>query len=355
VPAPEGPRGVRALPARPHLEHLKNQAKARLRVLKTADPAARLATAQFQIAREYGFPSWRRLKAHVEKAAAGQFGVMLLNDDKTPMEFVVHVLGSVFGLTRHAATGVMLAAHENGMALAGLYDRREADRLADQVRALAKKHGHPFDCTVEPADRIAPAAPGSIALALAQGASAADVARMMQTQGKPADPDTAVWVKAPELPGGFGLGYTGRDGRHNLTMIPDFFGYTPPGGIDNLPTLEGALGPEPPPPPPSPEMAAVGEMVMAGATPLEVATALHALGVFDQPGPQGEVLVVDLATARFARLPNRRVVLLVNHSEGRGFRGQAIPGTEAYPYIEVLPDMPRPDGLGPQTPSWVGL
>jgi ATP-dependent Clp protease adapter protein ClpS len=355
VPAPEGPRGVRALPVRPNLEHLKNEAKARLRALKAADPAARLATAQFQIARDYGFASWRQLKAHVEKAVESQFGVMLLNDDKTPMEFVVHVLERVFGLARHAATLVMLATHENGTALVGLYDRKEAERLIDQVRVLAKAHGHPFDCAIEPADRIAPAPPGSVARALAQGASAADVARMMQTQGKPADPDTAVWVRAPEMPGGFGLGYTGRDGRHSLIVLADFFGFTPPGGVDRLPTLEEALGPEPPPPPPSPEMAAIGEMVMAGATPLEVANALQALGVFDQPGPRGEVPVVDLATARFARLPNRLVVLLVSHSEGRGFRGQAIPGTEAYPHTEDLPDLPRLDGLNPQTPSWVGL
>lgn len=355
MPAPQEPRGVRALPAHPNLEHLKNEAKDRLRALRAADPAARLATAQFQVAREYGFASWRRLKAHVEDAAEGQFGVMLVNDDATPMEFVVHVLERVFGMERQAASRVMLLAHETGKALAGLYGRKEAQWLVDQVRDLAKAHGHPFDCAIEPADQIAQPAPGSIARALAEGASPADVARLMLARGQLADPASAVWVKAPpQIPGGFGLGFTLPGGRHNLAVIPDFFGYIPPGGVDSLPTLEQALGPEPPPPPPSPEMAAIGRRVMGGATPLEIATALQALGVFDQPAPRGEVVVVDLATAWFARLPDRPIVaLLVSHSEGRGFIGQAIPGTETYRAIEDLPSLPSPAELDPRTPSWV--
>ena len=60
--------------------------------------------------------------------------MLLLNDDKTPMEFVVYILEHLFGLQRGAATRVMLAAHENGKAVAGVYDRKEAERLAEQVR-----------------------------------------------------------------------------------------------------------------------------------------------------------------------------------------------------------------------------
>jgi hypothetical protein len=56
---------LRALPERPNLEHLRNEAKARHRLLRATDPSAQLATAQREIAREYGFPSWRRLRAHV--------------------------------------------------------------------------------------------------------------------------------------------------------------------------------------------------------------------------------------------------------------------------------------------------
>jgi hypothetical protein len=56
----------RELPDRPHLDHLKNQAKERLQLLRRSDPHAQLADAQHVIAREYGFASWPKLKAHVE-------------------------------------------------------------------------------------------------------------------------------------------------------------------------------------------------------------------------------------------------------------------------------------------------
>jgi ATP-dependent Clp protease adapter protein ClpS len=357
VPDLKGTKGVRALPDTPNLEHLKNEAKDRLRSLRAADPAVKLATVQFQLAREYGFPSWRQLKAHVEQLAEGQFGVLLLNDDTTPMEFVVYVLEHLFGMPKREAAPVMLAAHQNGKALAGVYDRKEAERLAEQVRALAKTHGWPFNCTVEPAKGIVGPPPGAIAKALAEGASAADVARMMQAQGKAADPETAVWVRDSNIPGGFGLGFIQRGGGPCLMVLPDFFGYTPPGGVESLPTLEEALGPGPPRPPPTPEMVAVGRMVMSGATPLEVANALQSMGLFDQPGPGGEVVAVDISSARFVRFARGpRVALIVSHSEGRGFRGQVIPGTEAYAALDSLPvGMQPPEELDPETPSWVGL
>jgi hypothetical protein len=64
-----GSSSARALPARPHLEHLKNEAKQRLDALRATHPAAKLAEAQFQLARDYGFSSWRELKAEVERRA----------------------------------------------------------------------------------------------------------------------------------------------------------------------------------------------------------------------------------------------------------------------------------------------
>ena len=96
---------------------------------------------------------------------------------------------------------------------------------------------------------------------------------------------------------------------------------------------------------------------MAGAAPLEVATALQALGVFEQRGPMGETTVVDLASAHFARsahlarggaaVDSPLVALIVSHSEGRGFIGRAIPGTETYGAMESLPVFPAPSGVGP--------
>ena len=61
----------RPLPPRPNLEHLKHQAQVRLRELRAVDSEAKLADAQFSVAREYGFDSWRVLKAHVEAVSDG--------------------------------------------------------------------------------------------------------------------------------------------------------------------------------------------------------------------------------------------------------------------------------------------
>ena len=61
----------RDLPPNPNLEHLKKQAKALLEQLRQANTAATLVDAQHQLAREYGFPSWPKLKAHIESRDAG--------------------------------------------------------------------------------------------------------------------------------------------------------------------------------------------------------------------------------------------------------------------------------------------
>ena len=65
-PSPSA-RRTRTLPARPSLEHLKNEAKQRLKALRREKPKAKLAAVQLVLAREYGFTSWRQLKAHVDR------------------------------------------------------------------------------------------------------------------------------------------------------------------------------------------------------------------------------------------------------------------------------------------------
>jgi hypothetical protein len=60
-------RSIRALPAQPNLEHLKNEAKQHLRALRGQDPRVQLTEAQLAIARDYGFGSWRALKTHVDE------------------------------------------------------------------------------------------------------------------------------------------------------------------------------------------------------------------------------------------------------------------------------------------------
>jgi ATP-dependent Clp protease adaptor protein ClpS len=79
------------------------------------------------------------------------FRVLLLNDDVTPMEFVVHVLEQIFGKDRETATRIMLKAHNAGMGECGSYSFAVADARTKEVEAFARAHGHPLRCIVEAA------------------------------------------------------------------------------------------------------------------------------------------------------------------------------------------------------------
>ena len=77
------------------------------------------------------------------------YRVLLLNDDYTPMDFVVVVLQTVFGMSREKATHVMLQVHREGMGVCGTYTREVAAAKVDQVINIARKHQHPLQCTME--------------------------------------------------------------------------------------------------------------------------------------------------------------------------------------------------------------
>ncbi len=78
------------------------------------------------------------------------YRVILLNDDYTPMEFVVHVLEQFFGMNREKATQVMLAVHTKGKGVCGIYPQDIAETKAAQVNQSARDSGHPLLCEVEP-------------------------------------------------------------------------------------------------------------------------------------------------------------------------------------------------------------
>jgi ATP-dependent Clp protease adaptor protein ClpS len=82
---------------------------------------------------------------------ANMFRVLLLNDDFTPMEFVVHVLEQMFGKDRESATRIMLEAHNTGRGECGNYPFAVADAKAKEVESSAREHGHPLRCIVEAA------------------------------------------------------------------------------------------------------------------------------------------------------------------------------------------------------------
>jgi ATP-dependent Clp protease adaptor protein ClpS len=77
------------------------------------------------------------------------FKVMLLNDDYTPMEFVVIVLQKFFALSREKATQIMLKVHREGMGVCGVYPRDIATTKVEQVVSYARKHQHPLQCVME--------------------------------------------------------------------------------------------------------------------------------------------------------------------------------------------------------------
>jgi len=77
------------------------------------------------------------------------FKVMLLNDDYTPMEFVVVVLQTFFSLSREQATQVMLKVHREGMGVCGVYPKDVALTKVEQVGSFARQHQHPLQCVME--------------------------------------------------------------------------------------------------------------------------------------------------------------------------------------------------------------
>ncbi len=79
------------------------------------------------------------------------YKVILLNDDYTPMEFVVEVLQTFFGMDRSRATQIMLHVHTRGHGVCGVFSRDVAETKVDQVNAYSQQHNHPLLCTMEEA------------------------------------------------------------------------------------------------------------------------------------------------------------------------------------------------------------
>ena len=78
------------------------------------------------------------------------YRVLMLNDDYTPMEFVVEILETYFSMGREKATQVMLTVHTKGKGVCGIYPRDTAETKATQVNQYARDSGHPLLCEVEP-------------------------------------------------------------------------------------------------------------------------------------------------------------------------------------------------------------
>ncbi|HWD28304.1 MAG TPA: ATP-dependent Clp protease adapter ClpS [Rhizomicrobium sp.] len=77
------------------------------------------------------------------------YKVLLLNDDYTPMEFVVHILEKIFNKNREQAVEIMLHVHRNGVGICGVFTYDVAETKVAQVTEFARRHQHPLQCTME--------------------------------------------------------------------------------------------------------------------------------------------------------------------------------------------------------------
>ncbi len=77
------------------------------------------------------------------------YKVLMLNDDYTPMEFVVHVLELFFSKNREEAQRIMMHVHRRGVGICGVYTYEVAESKVTQVMDFARQHQHPLQCTLE--------------------------------------------------------------------------------------------------------------------------------------------------------------------------------------------------------------
>ncbi len=90
-------------------------------------------------------------KTRTRTRRPSMYRVLLLNDDYTPMEFVVDILEQIFHKSRDEAVAVMLNVHQNGVGVCGVYSFDVAETKVAQVAAIARQHEHPLQCTMEKA------------------------------------------------------------------------------------------------------------------------------------------------------------------------------------------------------------
>ena len=88
-------------------------------------------------------------KAELKTKKPPMYKVILLNDDFTPMEFVVTVLEKYFKIGRERAISIMLDVHKKGLAIVGVYSNEVAETKVTQVMDYARKYEHPLQCTME--------------------------------------------------------------------------------------------------------------------------------------------------------------------------------------------------------------
>jgi len=119
-------------------------------ILRADRPKIRLMSQQPDRRSEHG-PGLVVEEARPEVARPPLYQVILLNDDFTPMDFVVVVLETFFNMDRERATQVMLHVHTRGKGVCGVFTREVAETKVTQVNEFSRTHQHPLLCTMEKA------------------------------------------------------------------------------------------------------------------------------------------------------------------------------------------------------------
>ncbi|MBX2834715.1 MAG: ATP-dependent Clp protease adapter ClpS [Micavibrio sp.] len=103
----------------------------------------------FEGENEHEDQSGLMLKTRPKTKKPSMYKVMLLNDDFTPMEFVVHVVEKFFAKNRQEATDIMLHVHRRGVGICGVFTREIAETKVAQVMDFARANEQPLQCTME--------------------------------------------------------------------------------------------------------------------------------------------------------------------------------------------------------------
>ena len=89
------------------------------------------------------------LKSRPKTKKPSMYKVLMLNDDYTPMEFVIHVLEQFFSKSQDEATKIMLHVHQKGVGVCGVFTYEVAETKVNQTMDMARQHQHPLQCTIE--------------------------------------------------------------------------------------------------------------------------------------------------------------------------------------------------------------
>jgi ATP-dependent Clp protease adaptor protein ClpS len=143
------PRQGMSLPPRPVMKASEHKIRSAAPALVSVT-GPRMADDDRKRRNEPGAPGTAVItKTKPQTKRPNMYRVLILNDDYTPMEFVVHVLERFFGKDHEAATRIMLHVHHHGLGECGVYTYEVAETKVTQVMDFARKHQHPLQCVME--------------------------------------------------------------------------------------------------------------------------------------------------------------------------------------------------------------